>query len=227
MFYNNVNFFTSVNNKAGDRSQYTWKHGDRNFQTYYNTKFDFIYEYVAKGGEIINSKSFETIDLNGNIYAWDNINQNWYEKFYTSFDRLHVYNNTQSSGMFNAVVSNPLNYFEVTNDPYSSRTVSIHRDRDTWRVNSLRDYTANALTGTNSVLTKNWALTDYSNIFRNNPNAGYIDFIPNPAYLNLTKSPYEIQRFRDKFLNVRVFFKPIEDYKIVINTISNLKFNLI
>jgi hypothetical protein len=52
---------------------------------------------------------------------------------------------------------------------------------------------------------------------------GYIDWVMNPSYINENKDVYQIQRFRDKFLNVRLFYNPTEDYKIVINTMANLK----
>ena len=56
---------------------------------------------------------------------------------------------------------------------------------------------------------------------------GYIDYAINPFYINTSKDVYQLQRFRDKFLNVRLFYKPAEDYKIVINTMANLKRTLV
>jgi hypothetical protein len=222
---NNLTYFTSINNPA--KADYIWQHNLLNYQTYYDIKHDFIYDYVAKGEEPIVTKSFENIEVMGNVYKYDDINEQWRETFYSTFDRLHVYNNTQSSGMFNLVIKNPLAYYDITNNFITSRTLSINRNLDIWKVNNLADYAFDVLSGSQTINTTNWAESTYRNIFRTNPNMGYIDKVVNPGYISEGKSVYQIQRFRDKFLNVRLYYKPTEDLKIVINTMANLKRSLI
>lgn len=218
---NNFAFFTTINNVT--KADYIWQHNVRNYQNYYGVKHDFIYDYVAKGEEPIITKAFDSIEIMGNTYEYNTSTEQWRETFYSTFDRLHVYNNTQSSGLFNLVVKNPTAYYDITNNFITSRTLSINRSRDVWKVNNLADYTNNVLGGTETINSTEWILPDYSNYFTANENMGYIDWAINPAYINTAKSVYELQRFRDKFLNVRLFYKPNSDYKIVINTMANLK----
>jgi hypothetical protein len=218
---NNLTFFSTINNVF--KADYIWKHNVRNYQTYYDVKHDFIYDYVAKGAEPIITKAFDSIEIMGNVYNYDTLTEQWREIFYSTFDRLHVYNNTQSSGLFNLVIKNPNAYYDVYNNFITSRTLSVNRNRDVWRINNLLDYSANILGGTDTINTNNWIDNNYSDYFTTNENMGYIDYAINTNYINESKSVYQLQRFRDKFLNVRLFYKPVEDYKIVINTMANLK----
>lgn len=221
---NNLTYFTSINNSA--KADYIWQHNSLNYQTFYDVKYDFIYDYVAKGEEPVITKAFDSIEIMGNTYKYDQTNEQWMEIFYSTFDKLHVYNNTQSSGLFDLVVKNPLAYYDITNNFINTRTLSINRYQDIWKVNNLADYTKDVLLGTQTINTTNWAIADYRNEFRTNANMGYIDRAINPTYIDEGKSVYQIQRFRDKFLNVRLYYKPVEDYKIVINTMANLKRSL-
>ena len=222
----NYTFFTSINNLS--YSDYAWKHNVRNFQNYYDNKFDFIYDYVAKGEEPVMTKAFETIEVTGNVYNYNNDNKQWREVFFSSFDRLHVYNNNQSSGLFNIVVKNQQPYYDTYNNHVSSRTISAKRYLDTWKISNLRDYTADAsITGNETINSIKWTLPEYNSYFTTKENMGYIDYAINPFYINTSKDVYQLQRFRDKFLNVRLFYKPAEDYKIVINTMANLKRTLV
>jgi hypothetical protein len=218
---NNLTFFSTINNAL--KADYIWKHNVRNYQTYYGVKHDFIYDYVAKGEEPIITKAFDSIEIMGNVYDYNTTTEQWREVFYSTFDRLHVYNNTQSSGLFGLFVKNPSAYYDISNDFITSRTLSVNRNRDVWKINNLLDYTANVLGGTETINTTNWLDLTYSDYFTTNENMGYIDYAINDNYINESKSVYELQRFRDKFLNVRLFYKPQEDYKIVINTMANLK----
>jgi len=218
---NNLTFFSTVNNVF--KADYIWKHNVHNYQTYYDVKHDFIYDYVAKGSEPIVTKAFDNIEIIGNVYNYDSLTEQWREVFYSCFNKLHVYNNTQSSGMFDLFVKNPSAYYDVYNDFVNSRTLSVKRNRDIWRINNLRDYSENILGGNTTINSTNWLNPDYSSYFTTNENMGYIDYVSNANYINESKNTYELQRFRDKFLNVRLFYKPNEDYKIVINTMANLK----
>lgn len=218
---NNYTFFTSINNTA--KSDYIWQHNVRNFQNYYGVKFDFIYDYVTKGDDPVVTRAFDSVEVMGNVYNYNTTTEQWREVFFDSFDKIHVYNNTQSSGLFNLVVKNEIPYYDIYNNHLTTRTLSIKRYRDIWRIHNLRDYSSNILGGTETINTNNWVLPEYSSVFRTNENMGYIDWAMNPSYISENKSVYEIQRFRDKFLNVRLFYNPTEDYKIVINTMANLK----
>lgn len=61
----------------------------------------------------------------------------------------------------------------------------------------------------------------YTNYFMQG--MGYIDYVVNPNYIDLSKNVYDLERFTDKYLNIRLFYKPIEDYKLVVNLLSTTK----
>jgi hypothetical protein len=71
------------------------------------------------------------------------------------------------------------------------------------------------------MFTNNRLEPTYANYF--NQGIGYIDYVVNPLYIDLSKNVYDLERFTDKYLNIRLFFKPIEDYKIVMNLLSTTK----
>ena len=222
MWNNNTSFFTSINNI--DFAAVGWKHGEKNYQKYYNHKHDFVYEYVAKGEEPLATKNYDNIEIMGNVYVFNENTNAWKEVFYATFNKLFVYNNGQSSGLFNLIIKNPSSYYDTYNNQITSNTLSINRQLDIWKVNNLRDYTKDATTASlDTIITTDWSNTVYSDVFRDNQNMGYIDYVSNSDYIDFNKNVYELQRFRDKFLNVRLFFKPEEDFKIVINAMANLK----
>ena len=50
----------------------------------------------------------------------------------------------------------------------------------------------------------------------------FIDKIPNTAATNTNKSVYEQDKIRAKYCNIRLFFNPLNDYRIVTDVLGTL-----
>ena len=134
----------------------------------------------------------------GYTYEWDSTNEDWLLRDKT-FDRILCYNNNQSTGLqtVNLLTSPYQNVFLPNNSKYVIKT-----DQN-YKIAGLVDYSTNQ-----PVMTKSWTqLQTYPS---------YIDRVPNTTNIDFTKSAYIQGKLWDKFVNVRLFFKPAEDYKKII-----------
>ena len=90
----------------------------------------------------------------------------------------------------------------------------------------MRDLTVNKWpisASTEPKFTKDWSELTYQNEYDNG--FGYIDKVINPSIIDINKDVYQIERLTDKYLGVRLFFKPLNDYKITLNLITGEKRN--
>ncbi len=213
LYNDNYNFYSTALHYEYNNS--IWKHNSNLFQTFYDYKEDFILDYISMDNPY-SEKTVDTIEYSSNVYLYDSISKNWIEKQFVTFDRVYVYNNNQNSGLKSITVNNLIPYQTIQ---YSPINISANKDRNIWRISRLRDYSINR--NTESMFSNEWNLVDYSSLF--SPNLGYIDKVINPNFLNIFKNSYQLERFTDKYLGIRFYFKPIENYKILINILSNLK----
>lgn len=217
MYNNNKDFFTySV---YAPYNLYIWKHNMKKyFQTYYNNKFDFIIDYVYKSKNAYTDYTFSTVEYSSNVYAFNEDKKHWVEKQFVTFDKLYCYNNNQITGLKEIVANNLLNYGRPE---FFHDSVTANKDRNIWKINQLRDYSINRLDNiaNNSMFSND--IFDTSIYY--SPSLGYIDKVINTNYIDLTKNPYKLERLTDKYMSMRLFFKPEEDYKIVLNMLAGLK----
>lgn len=227
MSHNNKTFYSTINNDSLAIRDFIWEHDTGEYCTYYDKKFDFIFEYVDLGTDTFNSRLWENIAYTSNMYIENETTGFNRESLLHTCDRIMLYNNIQSSGVFNVVVKNKLPYFDVYNFANRSRIITAHRYGNMWKINNLRDYSKNVEfdpTGQSmeTIATKSWDNIEYRSIFMNG-NMGYIDMVSNPDYLDYNQSVYGLKKFEDKFLYVRMFFKPDFNFKINIILKGNNK----
>jgi len=173
---------------------YRHKH-KQSYQTFFGTKYDFIIEYQAFD---LSTDRLDTIHYVGYTYQWDSSNEDWLIQNKT-FDRLLCYNNNQTTGLQTLILpSNPYQNVFLNN---TSKYV-IKTDQN-YKIAGLMDLATGS-----PVMTKNWTLLQAY--------PSYIDRVPNTSVIDTTKSIYTQGKLWDKFVNVRLFFKPNEDYKKVI-----------
>jgi len=202
-------------------SNYAWEHNYGRFQEYYQKKFDFIIDYPYKK-QGFTDKSFDTIEYTSNVWLESAIDKKWIEIPFVTFDKFYVYNNTQINNKKNITVSNENSYYNIQ---YDVNDASAHKWRDNWRINRLRDQSDNRSLLVLSKHSVDWNQPEYQDEFDNG--FGYIDKIINPNIINLNKPVYKLQRFTEKFLNNRLFFKPDENYKISVKILTGEKRNRI
>lgn len=190
-FNDNNNYFT-----LNRFSNSIHRHKDKqSYQNYYGTKYDFIIEYQAFD---LSTDRLDTIHYVGYTYQWDLTNEDWLIQDKT-FDRLICYNNNQTTGLQTInLLTNPYQNIFLNN---TSKYV-IKTDQN-YKISGLMD-----LATGQPVMTKNWTLLQAY--------PSYIDRVPNTSVIDTTKSIYTQGKLWDKFVNVRLFFKPNEDYKKII-----------
>ena len=190
--FNDSNNFYTLNRFAN--GTYRHKH-KQSYQRFYNTKYDFIVEYQVFD---LSTDRLSSVHYVGYTYEWDSTNEDWLLRDKT-FDRILCYNNNQSTGLqtVNLLTSPYQNVFLPNNSKYVIKT-----DQN-YKIAGLVDYSTNQ-----PVMTKSWTqLQTYPS---------YIDRVPNTTNIDFTKSAYIQGKLWDKFVNVRLFFKPAEDYKKII-----------
>ena len=133
---------------------------------------------------------------------------------------MYVYNNNQVSNKLNIIVSNLNPYANVS---YNVNETTARKMRNFWKISKFRDMSVNRLNLIEPKFTKDWGILDYSNNF--DYGFGYIDCVINPDQIDLNKNVYQRERFTDKYIGVRLFFNPIENYKISLNINTGLKRN--
>lgn len=201
-FNDSNNFYTSINSVPK-----IWKHNQLNFQTYYGKKHPHVIEYIIKDN-LGQTKTLDTISYISKVEEWNSNTKQWIDKDYETFDNIIAYNTYQSTGKRQIEVKQSQDPFAnlttVSNKCFASKT------EKNWNINNFRDYIGNRNT---SLFTSNWndIKTDY-----------YIDKVPNTSAFNFNKSPFELEMLRDKYFSVRLFYKPVQDYKITTDIFSGL-----
>lgn len=186
-FADSNNFYTTV------YSQSIWKHlSKEKYQTYYGTKYDFIIEW--QNMEPV-TNSIDSLHYVGYTQIWDP-NSMQFKTADATFNKALIYNFEQSTG---------LQTLQLQTSPYSnnnllSNSKQVIKTDQNYKISGIYDMATGQ-----PVITKDWSLLQLYN--------GYIDYVSNDNNINFNKSLYDWGNVWDKFVFVRLFFKPTEDYK--------------
>ena len=197
--YSFVNAFDSV-----------WEHYYSSYQNFYGVKKDHIIEFTVSDTPINASvsKSFGYISKTKQLQI---ATGQQYVATNKTFTHLWVYNDRQSSGKLS--ISTPLpSYNPADYITYSNTSVKVDNKEGVWKFNGVRDYIDP--TSEASVATSLWE--DISPFYP-------IDKIPFDTAHNLDKSQYEIAKFRDMYISVRLYNSPVgvSDYSLVTQYLYN------
>jgi len=193
-FNNNDNFYSTITT-----SQNTWEHNTGDFQEYYGKKHDHILEYILNP-DPLNTHYFSNLHWLSSVSAFSTNTNQYYDVHNITFDRLVAYNEHQCTGLQTIDVMNDDEPYKLID--YSGDTLHARRTNRNWKVSKLRDY---VYSYTDHFFTKHWMLTrpDYP-----------IDKVLNNNMISHTKDQYQLSGLKDKWLGVRLFFKPRDNYKI-------------
>lgn len=184
-----------------------YKHDSLQFQTYYGGKFDHILEVTAKYAPFMQN-TLSNIYYNSTTKFY-NQNTMQYVPYNKTFDRIAVYNSSQSTGIQDLQLK-PV----MTITPPSDGILEVKKTDKQWRISELRDY----------VTDPNQALWDLS-LPVANKNVFFTNKSPNISNLDINKSGYELKRFKDHFANIRLYFKPNENLKISTDLVQTVYAN--
>ena len=192
-----------------------WEHGKRNYCSFYGKRHDHIIELVLNPNAA-QEKVFNSVQIISDTFKYSNTDERFISVPNITYDRFVVSNNYQCSGERKLTVKVPNQYQDIT---LPSNETLIDRTDNYWRFNRFRDLCINRQLLNEPLFTTDWT---YRRSSYDNNGQGYIDRVVNPNAIDLNKNIYNQARFRDKYLTVRLFFKPSEDYKLITEIISVL-----
>lgn len=205
-FYSSINSFDNKLDDLDNKLSMVWKHGEGNYQTYYNKKQDFIIEYVDKNPV---TESLNNIYWISNTELFDKSTKQYIEVNDATFNKGLVYTSTQSTGLFDIKVkSNPYENIEWSN----TEKLAALTDKN-WKLSGLRDL---SIKSNVSTLTSKW-----SNIKPVFNNKGYIDKIQNQDLIDVNKNMYQLADIKDKIKFIRLFFNDEKNYKFKVFITNN------
>ena len=190
MFNDEDNFY-SVNDSI-------WSHNTGNYQTYYDTKYDFIVDSVINPNPQVSSV-FQSLELVANFEEGQSLVDH-------AFDRALFYSDKQSSGLQDLI------YKDETN-PFANEGVLIQKVDDEYQISNIRNNVVNP----GPIFSTSW--TDLQDDY-------YIDKVPNPGVTDPSKSLFDQDRFRGEWMGVRLYSNSAQNTKITMELINtNTKYS--
>ena len=183
-----------------------WRHQmENNYQTFYGVFQRHIIEYVIVGNAL-KARVWNNLFFITKASKYNESLDSYYEERYITHDTITVYNSRQCTGVLTMIVkdtqNNPEDYInqQVTNNPGE---VIIDRNELNWTINELFDYRV-----------------DYNvPIFDENvqqlQNAYFIDKVINVFSIDQNKDWFDTEKFRDKYLIVRLEFSTLDDIELI------------
>lgn len=189
-----------------------YEHNKGNYLQYYDNYYDHILELVSRETPV--SSVLKSAGYVGLAREYNSTHKQWLDIPNTTFTKAWLYNDTQSTGLLNTVVTNGNNNPFISIN-YSPTEVYLYKADKTWKLNSFRDFSISPATTPFS--TSSWASIQ---------SGYYIDKIPLASAHDITQSQYTVKKFRDKFVVARYYFTPneINNYKLLTQfTFTNQK----
>lgn len=200
--HNQSNFYSFI----GDAK--VWKHNIEGFfQNFYGQQYPFIVEYVPSKTPI-STDIWEDLTYITEARRWDNVNQQYRDERFITFNKLTAYTSRGSTGELVVRVKDTMPqpedwYFhQIQNVP--GEILITRKERD-WNLNELRDYTVDPA---QPLFTKDWSKLKFSY---------YVDKVVNTANINYLKNWDELEMLRDKFMIVRLKFDNFSDVNLILN----------
>lgn len=195
-YFNNTDtFFSGI--------QKPYKHNEGNYQVYYDgDKKEHIVDLIALN-HALSVATTDSVGYTSTAYEYNDATMD-YKPVEATYDKFIAYNSKGTSGL---VSLQPHKVFTVDDIPMVKKTDNI------FKINNLRDIAID-----DNLPLWSFAPQDTLSYFP-------IDKVPNPSNLDPSKSLFERARFRDHYLGLRLFFKPLNNYKIVTDIITTINSN--
>lgn len=173
-----------------------YKHNVGNYQEFYGVKYDHIIDLIAKNNPL---ETKLTTSVQYSSSTWSDV----YTPLDLTFDRMIAYNTNQSTGL------KPLNVVDSYYESPLGDAVLIKETDNKWKLNHIRNYVEGKL----PIWSTNW--TDIASY-----PFSWIDKVPVNA--NPNKNLFELDRLRDYYLGLRLFFNPTENAKIITDLVNTI-----
>jgi len=189
--HSNKKLFSVLNNEYE-----IWKHNIQDtYLNFYGHQFPFIIDYVAFK-DPLSTTIYDNIILQTSAY------RNGIERKYVTFNKMIVYNDRQSSGelILEAADSRPDADYMMQTVKNVPGTLKIRKEDRDWFINGFRDYVIRY---------------DEPLFLPNDNNLVFMDKIVNQNVIDFNKSWESQERFKDKYLRIRLIFDNKIDTKLI------------
>lgn len=167
-----------------------YEHNTESFQRYYGQFKDHIIELVMSE-DVLRSSVAKSVSYVSRALKYNSTYNQWVDVPYSTFTDVWLYNTSQSSDILSITVANN-NGDPFLSIDYTDGETIVFKAEQTWRFNRF----SNLVSDTSiPFATSSW--TDISSDF-------FIDKLPNPLAHSTGITLYEREKFRDKFLIVRL-----------------------
>jgi len=191
------NFYSYINGQ-----DIIWKHGVvGDYQSFYNTKYPHIIDYIDQTQEQ-RTKDFENIRLYTQAERYHTKEDYFTDERFITFNKFIAYNSRQSTGLQEIRNKEGLKYYmrnQVVNQ--KGFVLADKKDKE-WRINQLRNYVVD-----NS---KPLFITNIEQLQQQY----FIDKILNEDVIDFNKKWSDVEKLRDKYLEVRLFFDNLDNVRL-------------
>lgn len=178
-----------------------WDHNKGDYQTYYGQKKDHIIDF-AFSKDFYQTKYFNTMKIVSDVFDVTGSRQ-----INSFFDRMVAYNSFQSTGLQTLAVKN--NQLPFSNVDETASTVTFANRADShWNISELRDWSLNHSV---NLFTDDWTATQ---------SEYFIDKVVDPNQIDTNKSLFDLSKLKDQYAQVRFYFNPTANHKIVTDIAS-------
>jgi hypothetical protein len=203
------NFFITSKDALYSGSDSTiWKHNQiGSYGNFYGVQYQFIVERVAIVNPLMDN-TYEDMTIQTDAREWDSITKDFINRRLVTFNKILLYNNSQSSKELLLVVkqteASPANWYsnqiKVTNG-----SILISKEGENWNLNAFRDQVADY---NKSLFSSNWE--DIKDKY-------FIDKIVNANVVATRKQWYERKTFSGKFVVIRLIFDNFNGINLGLN----------
>jgi hypothetical protein len=173
-----------------------WEHNIKNsYLNFYGQQFSFILDYVAFKNPI-DTTMYDNILIQTSAYIND------VEQRYITFNKMIVYNDRQSSGelILESADNAPDEDYMMQTVKNIPGTLKIRKENRDWIINGFRD---------------NVVKYDEPLFLPNEDNTIFIDKLVNQNVIDVNKAWEQQERFKDKYLRIRLIFDTRIDTKLI------------
>lgn len=186
------------------KNNYIWKHNkDFTHQMFYDKNYKFIIEYVDNKNPTI-TKIWNHLQFNTEALVYDKELDIYHEDKYSTFQNAILYNTRQSSGLLIMVPKDKeLDKEYIEKQVKEASFVYIDKHEGDWYLNDFRD------------LQKDPKISSWNKDTNIIQTEEFIDKALNTVNIDLNKDWTQQEKFRDKYLIIRLEFNNFVDNKDV------------
>ena len=174
-----------------------WKHNQiGSYGNFYGVQYPFIIERVTIANPL-RDNMYEDMIIQSDARRWDGTNKEFVDERFITFNKILLYNKTQSSGELQLIVKqsqpNPAKWYEqqIINE---IGKILINKKGEDWTINNFRDYVVN------------YNVSLFSSKWEDIKEKYFIDKVVNIDSVQSDKNWSELRNFSGKFIVIRLTF---------------------